>query len=189
MTHAQRSSFERDAIGHIGELHRRARRLTRDEREAEDLVQETMLRALTAWQSFRPGTDCRAWLYRILRNSFINGYRRGLRERRWLGRREPIICPRRRRAASDPEGAFVDPMLADEVVAALDALPPTYRSVVVMADLEAMSYREIATALGCPIGTVMSRLHRGRRLLAGRLEPYARERGIVPPAHLAPRAA
>jgi len=175
---SKRDSFEQQALGHVGELYATALRYARDEKDAEDLVQETLLRAYAAWEQFQQGTNCRAWLFRILTNNYINEYRRLHKERRWLTWSDPLVSPFRRRAARDPEGVLFERLLGDEVVAALGALPDEFRNVVVLADLQGLSYREIAERLECPLGTVMSRLHRGRRLLEGSLQDYARRQGI-----------
>jgi RNA polymerase sigma-70 factor (ECF subfamily) len=171
-------TFEQQALGHLHELYATALRYARDEKDAEDLVQETLLRAYAAWEQFQEGTNCRAWLFRILTNNFINEYRRLHRERRWLARTDPLVSPLRRRAARDPEGAFHELLLGDEVVAALSTLPEGFKKVVILADLQGLSYREIAEELDCPLGTVMSRLHRGRRMLSFQLQDYARTQGI-----------
>lgn len=171
-------SFEELALQHASELYAAAMRYARNERDAEDLVQETMLRAYAAWDRFEPGTNCRAWLLRILTNNFINEYRRVNKERRWHTQLS-LVCPSRRRRAADPEGALMEPLLADEVVAALAELNEDYRRVVELADLHGLTYREIAKRLNCPLGTVMSRLYRGRRQLEAALGDYAREQGIV----------
>lgn len=176
---SKRERFEREAMEHVNELYATALRYVRNQKDAEDLVQETLLKAYAAWDSFREGTNCRAWLFRILTNSFINEYRRGVKERRWQGRGEPIICPRRRQAARDPEGAIVEKMLGDEVVKALAELTPDFRTVVEMADLRGMSYKEISRQLNCPMGTVMSRLYRARRALEEGLKEYALECGVL----------
>jgi len=178
MSRLQRAEFEKLALEHLGELRATALRFARNEKDADDLVQETMLRALAAWQQFQQGTNCRAWLFRILTNNFINEYRRAHKEREWVGRGEPILSPARRRAAGDPEGALLERLLGDEVTAALRELPEDFRQVVVRADLEGKSYREISRELGCPLGTVMSRLYRARRQLEGALGEYARQVGI-----------
>jgi RNA polymerase sigma-70 factor, ECF subfamily len=170
--------FERVALVHSKELYAAAFRLTRNPRDAEDLVQETLLRAFAAWGRFQQGTNCRAWLYRILTNSFINEYRRMSKEQRWRSKEEPVICPDRRKRAADPENAMLHNMLADEVLAALLELPAEFRVVVLMADIKGHSYKEIANLLNCPIGTVMSRLYRGRRQLEQSLKPYAHQTGI-----------
>ncbi len=178
-TRSQRQSFEKQALGHLGELYAAALRYARNEKDAEDLVQETLLRAFTAWEQFEEGTNCRAWLFRILTNNFINQYRRAHRERCWLARTDPLVSPTRRRAAHDPEGTLHDRLLGDEVVAALDTLPEDFRRVVILADIQGLSYREIACAMCCPLGTVMSRLHRARRVLGQQLVAYAHTLGIA----------
>jgi RNA polymerase sigma-70 factor (ECF subfamily) len=172
-------SFEREALVHLEELKAIAMRYTRNERDADDLVQETLLRAFVAWDRFQSGTNCRAWLFRILTNNFINEYRRIAKERRLNDEARGLFCPTRRRAAADPEGVMMERLIGDEVSAALAALPHDYRKVVELADLQGLSYREVANRLGCPMGTVMSRLHRARRQLERALGSYARERGIV----------
>lgn len=163
---------------HAPELFAAALRYARDRRDAEDLVQETLLRAFAAWERFEAGTNCRAWLYRILVNSFISECRRISRDRRWATIDEPVIANERQNATLDPERLLLEATLADEVVAALAGLPEDFRRVVVLADLEGLSYREVALHIGCPVGTVMSRLHRARRLLEEQLGSYAREQGI-----------
>ncbi len=179
---SKRKRFEKEALKHAGELYATALRYVRNPKDAEDLVQETFLKAYAAWDNFQEGTNCRAWLFRILTNSFINEYRRGIKERRWQGRGEPIICPHRRQEARDPEGAMVDRMLSDEVELALSELSPDFRTVVEMADLQGLSYKDIAYKLGCPMGTVMSRLFRARRVLEAMLKEYALEVGVLRPA-------
>jgi RNA polymerase sigma-70 factor (ECF subfamily) len=171
-------AFAQQALAHRSELFATAIRFARNTGDAEDLVQETLTRAYAAWDRFRPGTNCRAWLFRILTNSFINECRRLKRERRFIGV-EPLVSPSRRRAAADPEATWLERGLGDEVTGALRALPVDFRHVVMLADIEGMSYREISRRVGCPMGTVMSRLYRGRRLLETALGDYARERGIL----------
>jgi RNA polymerase sigma-70 factor, ECF subfamily len=175
----QRREFERQALRHLSELYSTALRFSRNERDAEDLVQETLLRALAGWDQFQQGTNCRAWLFRILTNNFINEYRRVHKERDWVGRDEPLLSPARCFAAKDPEGALVERFIGDEVSRALSSLPEEFRQVVILADLQGWSYRDIAKHLSCPLGTVMSRLYRARRLLESALGEYAREQGIL----------
>ncbi|MCC6749564.1 MAG: sigma-70 family RNA polymerase sigma factor [Deltaproteobacteria bacterium] len=176
-----RDTFQQVALGHKGELYATALRYARNHGDAEDLVQETLLRAFSAWDRFREGSNCRAWLFRILTNSFINEYRRVVKERRLAGRRdeEAVYCPVRRAAARDPEGTLLARTLGDEVLEALESLPEEFRRVVLLADVDGLSYRDVADRLGCPLGTVMSRLHRGRRLLEATLGDYARSEGIL----------
>ncbi len=175
------ASFEKEALCHLSELYAIALRYCQNEHNAEDLVQETLLRAYSAWDHFQRGTNCRAWLFRILTNSFINDYRKGVKERQHRQRGEEPISPDRVRAAQDPEGVRVEQLLGDEVVSALRDLPPEFRRVVVLADLQGLSYRDIARELRCPMGTVMSRLFRARRMLEGMLRDYAQEQGILRP--------
>jgi RNA polymerase sigma-70 factor, ECF subfamily len=174
------TSFEETALPHLDTLYRVALRLTRDPARAEDLVQDAMLRAFRAWDRFEPGTNARAWLVTILRNIFINDYRRS--------RREPAavqldaIEPRlffHDLAERDPEGEFFNELVDERILAAVDTLPTEFREAVVLSDMEGMSYAEIAQALGVPIGTVKSRLFRGRRLLQHALYDYAVEAGYL----------
>ncbi|MBE7451871.1 MAG: sigma-70 family RNA polymerase sigma factor [Kofleriaceae bacterium] len=160
-----------------GELGGAALRLTRNPDDARDLVQETMLRAMMAWERFEAGSNVRAWLHRILINSFINGYRKRRRHQRFAAER-----PGDARLATygtsddcvaDPARGLTDDVLSDEVAAALGRLGADYREVVARADLAGEKYKDIARALDVPIGTVMSRLFRARRQLEGELRDYA----------------
>src|SRR6266487_1497869 len=145
--------FEAEALPLLNGMYSAAYRLTRNAADAEDLVQETFLRAYRGFRQFQEGTNLKAWLYRILMNTFINSYRKKQREPRTI---------------SD-----------DEVEAALQSLPEQFRVAVLLADVEGFSYKEIADITQVPIGTVMSRLHRGRRALEKRLWDVVRERGLV----------
>jgi RNA polymerase sigma-70 factor (ECF subfamily) len=179
--------FEREALSQLSALLAVAGRLTRNSSEAEDLVQDTFVKAMRARQQFELGTNMRAWLLRILTNTFINRYRRGGLERSVIEGpdADPLadgwIGSATLEAMRDPESRALRPMLEAEINRALDSIPDEFRVVVVLADVEEMSYREIADTLGCPIGTVMSRLHRGRRLLKSRLYEHARAMGIIGP--------
>jgi RNA polymerase sigma-70 factor (ECF subfamily) len=163
-----------------------ATRLTRSPVEGEDLVQDTLVKAMRAHSQFEPGTNLKAWLLRILTNTFINRYRRGSLERTvtesddadplWDG----WMSTASMEAMRDPESAALRPMLEAEIRRALAELPEDFRLAVVLADVEELSYREIADILSCPIGTVMSRLHRGRQLLKLKLADHARDLGIIP---------
>lgn len=189
--------FEREALSQLSALLAVAGRLTRNSAEAEDLVQDTFVKAMRARQQFEPGTNMRAWLLRILTNTFINRYRRGGLERSVIEGpdADPLadgwIGSATLEAMRDPESRALRPMLEAEINRALDAIPDEFRVVVVLADVEELSYREIADMLNCPIGTVMSRLHRGRRLLKARLYEHARAMGIIGPEPVvgAPEAA
>lgn len=176
--------FEQEAVAQLPTLMGAALRLARSRGDAEDLVQEALLKAFRARHQFRQGTNMRAWLVRILRNTFLNGYRRNGVARRVFEDSQSDAMTRSvgaatLRAVCVEESDHLRPQLEEQLTAALDELPSDFRMVVLLADVEELSYREIAEALGCPIGTVMSRLHRGRRLLRGRLMEQARALGIV----------
>jgi len=184
----ERASFEKEALVHLDALYGAALRYTRDAREAEDLVQDTVLAAYRFFDRFEPGSNCKAWLFKILTNTFINKYRRRVRERevhdQLMDEEAPSLISDESRAASrDPERflerSLQGGLLSDDVRRALDAVPSDYRMAVVLCDLEEFSYKEIAEIMDCPVGTVMSRLHRGRRLLQRALHAYAVNEGIV----------
>src|SRR5689334_10868303 len=181
------SEFEREAMSHLSTLLAVGSRLTRNSSEAEDLVQDTLLKALRAQEHFLPGSNMLAWLLRILTNTFINRYRRGGLERSVLEGpdADPLadgwVGAATMESMRDPESGALRSLLEKEIVRALDELPEEFRLAVVLSDVEELSYREIADIMGCPIGTVMSRLHRGRRLLKKRLYEHARAMGIVGP--------
>jgi RNA polymerase sigma-70 factor, ECF subfamily len=179
-----RGEFERACVEYLDDLYGAALRLTRDSSSAEELVQDTFVRALRFADSFEWGTNLKAWLFRILTNIFINGYRHRGHERRYLERAvsEPlydeVLDRQAREYASDPEAHAFTRFFREDLERALEELPEDFRIVVVLADLQGFAYREIAEMIGCPIGTVMSRLHRGRRLLQRSLVDYALDAGI-----------
>jgi RNA polymerase sigma-70 factor (ECF subfamily) len=181
------TDFEREALAHLSTLMAVSSRLTRSTVEAEDLVQDTLLKALRARDHFTPGSNMRAWLLRILTNTFINRYRRGGLERSVLDGpdADPLadgwVGAATMESMRDPESGALRSLLEREIVSALDELPEEFRLAVVLSDVEELSYKEIADIMGCPIGTVMSRLHRGRRLLKKRLYEHARAFGIIGP--------
>jgi RNA polymerase sigma-70 factor (ECF subfamily) len=178
--------FERTILEHTPNLLAVACRLGRNRAEAEDLVQDTLVKALRARDQYESGTNLKAWLLKILKNTFINRYRRSGLEKTVLEGpdADPLadgwIGASTLRAMRDPESQALRPVIQQEIVRALDAIPEEFRMVVLLADVEELSYREIADLIGCPIGTVMSRLHRGRRLLKASLIEHARALGFVP---------
>lgn len=169
-----RSEFENAVVACIRELQANATKLTRSPVEADDLVQETTLRAWTAWEQFSLGTNARAWLHRIMVNTFINGYRRKRRERVWLDA-EGSATEIDAHVAPEP----AEEGMTDEVTLALESLPEEFRIVLLRIDIEDRSYRDVALEIGCPIGTVMSRLHRARRAMRHALRSYAAQHGYA----------
>ena len=179
-TDQKRESFEKEALVHLDVLYRVALRLSGNPSDADDLVQETMLKAYRAWDQYEKGTNAKAWLLTILRHAFINEYRRRTRhpETVDLDKIEPYaVFPEVQ--DEDPQGAFFDRIVDDEVLRAIDQLPVAFRETLVLSDVEGMSYQEIAGILGIPVGTVKSRLFRARQLLQGKLYDYAVEMGYI----------
>jgi RNA polymerase sigma-70 factor (ECF subfamily) len=180
-----RDEFEGLALRHLDALYGAAIRLTRNERDAEDLVQDSLLRAYRFFNRFERGTNIKAWLFKILTNTFINRYRRSNKERTLVDGPEQeavqgqLISRDTSDAAADPERWYFDRVLSEDVLKAVDALPLDFRMVVILADLQEFSYREIADVLDVPVGTVMSRLFRGRRLLQKALAGHALESGFL----------
>ena len=166
---------------HLDAMYQTALRLTGNRAEADDVVQETYLRAYRGFEGFNPGTNCRAWLFTILRNAFLNRVRAGRHEvlQAEIDEREAPPLERMPGIDLSPEETFFQTVLHGDLDRALKALPLPYREAVILADTEGMSYREVADVLGCPVGTVMSRLSRGRGLLRAALTRFAREHGYV----------
>ncbi len=182
------SQFEREALPQLGALHNFAYQLCRDEQYSRDLVQETMLKACRSFHLYREGTNCRAWLFQICKNSYFNEYRRKQLQPISVGIPE---YPAEQDITADGDGARTARVLlkdqgdeqkhracmSDEVIEALHALPYAYQTAVILSDIEGHSYEEIASFTHAPVGTIRSRIHRGRRMLAARLAGYARSVG------------
>jgi RNA polymerase sigma-70 factor, ECF subfamily len=176
--------FEAEALPLLQGLYSAAFRLTRNAADAEDLVQETFLRAYRGFHQFEPGTNLKAWLYRILTNTFINSYRKKQREPQTDSLDETedwYLFSRMAERGTEPsaETSVIESLPDEDVQDALSSLPEQFRIAVLLADVEGFSYKEIAEITGVPIGTVMSRLHRGRKALEKRLWDVVRERGLV----------
>lgn len=184
---ADQATFADDAMEFAPQLYSAALRMTRNPTDAEDVVQETFLKAYRGYGSFKEGTNLRAWLYRILTNTYINKYRKAQRRPSEveLGELQDIYLFRRLGEASgathSAEIAALDRFVDDDIVTALESLPENFRLPVLYADVEGFSYKEIAEILDIPIGTVMSRLHRGRKQLQKQLYDLAIEHGLVEP--------
>jgi RNA polymerase sigma-70 factor (ECF subfamily) len=194
---ADQAHFAEQAMEHMPSLYSAALRMTRNPADAEDLVQETYLRAYRGYGGFTEGTNLKAWLYRILTNTFINRYRAKKRrpEETEFDDVEDFYLYRRlggleeARAGRSAEDELMDLFPEQEVKEAVESLPENFRLAVLLADVEGFSYKEIAEILDIPIGTVMSRLHRGRKALQKRLYDFAAERGLAPtgdPEHREP---
>jgi RNA polymerase sigma-70 factor, ECF subfamily len=175
--------FAEQALPHFGQLRAAATALTRNPVDAEDLVQETYTKAYANFHQFREGSNARAWLLRILTNTFINGYRRGQREpaRVQLNAVADWLADPAGTALRSAEEVALARMTDARVTRALQRLPPEFRRTVYLADVEGFSYREVAGLMHCPVGTVMSRLHRARSQLRDMLRDYAADRGITRP--------
>jgi len=181
----RRRTFELEALPHIEALYNFAVRMTFDPAEAEDLVQETYLKAYRFFDKFERGTNCKAWLFRIMKNSYINRYRRIQKRPQTVDFNaveefvQSLAVERGR--AGDAGDALFDNILDDEVTIAIERLPGDFRTVIILCDIEGFTYEEIAEFADCPVGTVRSRLHRGRRLLREALAGYAATRGYCAP--------
>ena len=177
--------FQREALPHLDTLYRGAFYLTKSKAAADDLVQDTYLKGLKSFDSFREGTNCKAWLYRIMTNTFLNNRRKAKRVDSFVdqnapGDSEAYWNDPQSLARMDPEASFLSQTMSPAVKKALLDIPEDFRAAVVLCDLQDFSYREIGEILGVPTGTVMSRIHRGRKLLKDRLIRHAVETGILP---------
>ena len=181
-------AFHEEAVPHLDALYGTALKLTKDEQNAEDLVQETMLKAYRYFDKYENGTNCKAWLFKIMHNTFINRYRKSKKRKEYLVDDDNHRSIQERAEAPEQHpfvGEFEDQedlffkMFGDEVKEALADIPMHFRMVVLLADLQDFAYKEIAEIMDCPIGTVMSRLYRGRRMLRERLDQYAEKEGVV----------
>ncbi|NND03859.1 MAG: sigma-70 family RNA polymerase sigma factor [Acidimicrobiia bacterium] len=182
---ADQANFEADAMQFAPQLYSAALRMTRNPADAEDVVQETFLKAYRAYDSFQAGTNLKAWLYRILTNTYINRYRKAQRRPSEveLGELQDLYLFKRlgeqSGASESAEEEVLEQFVDTDVIQALESLPDNFRMPVLLADVEGFAYKEIAEMLDIPIGTVMSRLHRGRKALQKKLWHLAEERGIT----------
>jgi RNA polymerase sigma-70 factor, ECF subfamily len=181
-----RQRFQREALPLLDSLYGGALRMTRNQADAEDLVQETMLRAYRSFDRFEPGTNLKAWLYRIMTNAYINTYRKRQREPQKVSQEDiedfdlyQELKDHDPAFSATPETIVLDNLLDSDIIAAIDDLPDQFRMAVLLSDLQGFSYAEMAEIMDVPMGTVMSRLHRGRKALQKRLLDLAKERGIV----------
>ncbi len=187
MNSQERKAFQEEAVPHIDALYGTALRLTKSESDAEDLIQETMLKAFRYFDKYENGTNCKAWLFKIMHNTFINRYRKKKKRKEYLI--DDDYRPLQERAEAPEHTPFHEnfeseeqlyfKMFGDEVKEALKQVPVDFRMVVLLADLQDFAYKEIAEIMDCPIGTVMSRLYRGRRMLQGQLAEYALSEGYI----------
>jgi RNA polymerase sigma-70 factor, ECF subfamily len=182
----KRSEFERQAMVHVDALYGAAYRLTRNARDAEDLVQDSLLRAYKFWDSFQQDSNCKAWLLRIVTNTFINEYQRRKRSREVLDAAtaeqdatDGVLVQTSARDKQSPDQALLQASVSDDVQRALESLPDDFRTAVILCDMQGLSYKEIAEIMETPVGTVMSRLFRGRKLLAAALREFAVAEGYV----------
>jgi RNA polymerase sigma-70 factor (ECF subfamily) len=179
--------FQQEALQYSEAVYRMALRLTKNKADAEDLVQETFLKAYRFWHSFEKGSNCRAWLFKILTNLFITSYHKKTKEKQKFTYDDveshylynQLEDGGNKAQINDPEQLLFNQLLDDDVKKAIDELPADFRIVVILSFLEGLSYQEIADVVGIQLGTVKSRLHRGRKLLQKNLWQYAVKRGIV----------
>lgn len=182
---ASKADFQEVALPLLDRIYRAARYLTKDKSQAEDLVQETYLRAFQHFSQFEPGTNCKAWLLTILRNLFASHYQQkkrrpeGVNWEQIEATYESLIARSSNGEKSDPESLLFAHVLDHEIERALKEISEEFRTAIILVDIEELSYEEAARVMACPVGTVRSRLSRGRRLLQVALRDYAKERGII----------
>lgn len=180
----KQEDFEEEIIPHLDALYNFALRLTSDPNDAEDLVQDTIVKAFRFFSSYEKGTNAKAWLFRILKNSYINNYRKESKQPNQVDYDEVATFYETIRAertdTSDLEDRMFRELIDDDISNALEELPEDFRTVVLLCDVEGFTYEEIANMLDVPIGTIRSRLHRGRNLLKAELMDYAEKRGYKP---------
>jgi RNA polymerase sigma-70 factor, ECF subfamily len=186
LTEADKERFREEALPLLDSLYGAALRMTRNQADAEDLVQEAMLRAYRAFHTFEPGTNLKAWLFRILTNAYINTYRKRQREPQKVSSDEveefdlyQELKDHDPQFQETPESIVLDSLVDSDILQAIEDLPEQFRLAVMLSDVEGFTYAEMAEIMDVPMGTVMSRLHRGRKALQKRLWDVARERGIV----------
>ncbi|MGA9406225.1 MAG: sigma-70 family RNA polymerase sigma factor [Bacteroidota bacterium] len=175
--------FEQEAIPHTDILYNYALRMTGNADDARDLLQETFLKAFRFWDKYEKGTNVRAWLFRIMKNTYINVYRKAVKEPDTVDYNDIQnfynVIRENSTDANDLQEKLFGHLLDDDVTKALESLPEEFRTVVILCDIEGLTYEEIAEFVECPVGTVRSRLHRGRKLLYAKLFEYAKKRGFV----------
>ena len=177
-TAEKRGEFEELALYYMDSLYSVALRMTKNASEAQDLVQDAYLRAYRFFDKFERGTNFKAWLFKILKNVYINKYRKELRRPQMVDISN-VEASTSLPGPTTPEDEIFNKLLDDDVTRAMDALPEDFRLAIMLADLQGFAYKDIADILDCPIGTVMSRLHRGRKLLKENLNEYAKAHGYV----------
>jgi RNA polymerase sigma-70 factor, ECF subfamily len=174
--------FEQIAAPHMPRLHNYALKLTMNSEDAKDLTQETYLKAFRFWNKFEKGTNIKAWLYQIMKNSYINQYRAKIKEPKKIEYDEALFYATPQHQPidfKDQKGEPVDKLFGDEIAQSIKSLPSTFRTIVLLSDVEELTYAEIAKRVACPVGTVRSRLHRGRKILQQQLLNFATINGYV----------